>query len=105
MQRSLHRERAHENAVVFSDASSGHGTNGASEPEALQEQMSLLLEGKAARRIEPEKLEEPAARDPRAALSLDRPGEVKNADVTHLLPMDTGSVQLPKDHRAKDVMA
>ena len=101
VQRSLHRERAHENAVAFSDATA-HGTNGASEPEAFQEQLSLLIDGKAVQHSEPEKPEEPAARDPRAALSADRLGG-EGSGAMHLLPMEVGTLLLPKDLRAKDV--
>ena len=104
VQRSLHRERAHENAVAFSDPVPGHGSNGASEPDAFQEQLSLLIDGKAASRIEPDKPEEPGARDPRAALSADRSG-VDGSDASHLVPMEIGTVQLPKDVRAKDAAA
>jgi len=103
VQRSLHRERAHENAVAFSDPVPGHGSNGASEPDAFQEQLSLLIDGKAASRIEPDKPEEPGARDPRAALSADRSG-VDGSDASHLVPMEIGTVQLPKDVRAKDAL-
>ncbi|CAE7301416.1 SYMPK [Symbiodinium sp. CCMP2456] len=100
VQRSLHRERAHENAVAFSDPVPGHGSNGASEPDAFQEQLSLLIDGKVASRIEPDKPEEPGARDPRAAL----PVGVGGSDASHLVPMEIGTVQLPKDVRAKDAL-
>ncbi|CAE7945579.1 Sympk, partial [Symbiodinium necroappetens] len=103
VQRSLHRERAHENAVAFSDPVPGHGSNGASEPDAFQEQLSLLIDGKVASPIEPDKPEEPGARDPRAALPVDRSG-VDGSDASHLVPMEIGTVQLPKDGRAKDAL-
>ena len=93
VQRSLHRDRAHESAVAFSDV--GH-TNGTKEPEAL-EQLTFLTEGK---KVTPApSLPEETARDPRAALeAIPQP----SLDDELLLPVEISKLQLPQELRAKD---
>ena len=61
VQRSLHRERAHEQAVAFSDVVDSGGKK---ESEALQEQVNFLTEKEKLQ--EKELLEAVEARDPRA---------------------------------------
>ncbi|CAJ1437691.1 unnamed protein product [Effrenium voratum] len=95
VQRSLHRDRAHESAVAFSDV--GH-TNGTKEPEAL-EQLTFLTEGK---KVTPApSLPEETARDPRAALeAIPQP----SLDDELLLPVEISKLQLPQELRAKDAL-
>ena len=114
LQRSLHRDKAHEHAVAFSDFV--ESSNGQEALEALQEQVAFLtkLGHESDKKEKSDKIEtvvEDArdARDPRAQLESagllgvqGDPDKEEIVDEADLLPPDASKLHLPQD-QAKDV--
>ncbi|CAK8998153.1 unnamed protein product [Durusdinium trenchii] len=110
LQRSLHRDRAHEFAVSFSEGA-GLGADAAEEAEASADFVALLMEGKRKEEKDaPTAAEEEKTRDPRAAAGqvlaegASKRGEAIKTpeEEIHLLEMDASKLQLP---RGKDVQS
>ncbi|CAK8999707.1 Symplekin [Durusdinium trenchii] len=109
LQRSLHRDRAHEFAVSFSEGA-GLGADAAEEAEASADFVALLMEGKRKEEKDaPTAAEEEKTRDPRAAAGqvlaegASKRGEAIKTpeEEIHLLEMDASKLQLP---RGKDAL-
>lgn len=115
LQRSLHRDRAHEHAVAFSDVV--EGTEGSGEALALQEQVAFL-NGQTRQTNESvndksDKIERERQDDVPAARDKDRGdprqlGQIAQLDdeifeETYLLAPDASQLQLPQD-RSKDAL-